>query len=274
MAVRSKSQFEALYGTSGTEFPDNTVGTITALKQRAMGQDIADSFKIASGIQSGVTAGSGTYTTTISGVGGYADGDTYSVKFASSNGGAATININSLGPRSLKKAVSIDLAIGDLLAGGEYIIAYDGTNFQVLGLSVDGTISDVAFAAAWNGDNTSAPTKNVVFDALAGLQTKVIEIGDWDMVSTLNIDVTHGVTAKNIRSIDVIIRDDFDENYDKLDTCGTTSGVLQGWIELVRTSGLNTTIRLRRLASGYFATTAYDATSFNRGWITITYVAS
>jgi hypothetical protein len=43
MATRTKPQFEALYGTSGTEFADNTTGDISAGDIRAFGQDIADS---------------------------------------------------------------------------------------------------------------------------------------------------------------------------------------------------------------------------------------
>ena len=46
MAIRTKTEFTALYGTSGTEFADNTTGDITAADQRAFGQDIADSFSV------------------------------------------------------------------------------------------------------------------------------------------------------------------------------------------------------------------------------------
>jgi len=43
MAIRTKSEFETLYGTSGTVFPDNTTGEISESDVRAFGQDIADS---------------------------------------------------------------------------------------------------------------------------------------------------------------------------------------------------------------------------------------
>lgn len=43
MATRTKAQFEALYGTSGTTFPDNIVGSISEGDLRDFGQDIADS---------------------------------------------------------------------------------------------------------------------------------------------------------------------------------------------------------------------------------------
>jgi hypothetical protein len=43
MATRTKAQFEALYGTSGTTFPDNIIGSISEGDLRDFGQDIADS---------------------------------------------------------------------------------------------------------------------------------------------------------------------------------------------------------------------------------------
>lgn len=44
MAQRNRSAFKSLYGASGTQFPDNTTGDITALIQRTFGEDDADSF--------------------------------------------------------------------------------------------------------------------------------------------------------------------------------------------------------------------------------------
>jgi hypothetical protein len=44
MAQLSKTAFETLYGTTGTTFPDNTIGSIGADDVRAFGNDIADSF--------------------------------------------------------------------------------------------------------------------------------------------------------------------------------------------------------------------------------------
>ena len=43
MANREPSAFTSLYGTSGSQFPDNTTGLITETIVRAFGQDIADS---------------------------------------------------------------------------------------------------------------------------------------------------------------------------------------------------------------------------------------
>lgn len=55
MAIRTKPQFEALYGTSATTFNDNTTGDVSAGDMRAFGQDIADSVFTSGVISSKVT---------------------------------------------------------------------------------------------------------------------------------------------------------------------------------------------------------------------------
>ncbi|MGE3302694.1 MAG: hypothetical protein AB7M12_06235 [Hyphomonadaceae bacterium] len=47
--------------------------------------------------------------------------------------GAATINVDGLGTKNLTKNGTTALASGDLVSGTVYRIAYDGTQFQVLG---------------------------------------------------------------------------------------------------------------------------------------------
>lgn len=51
------------------------------------------------------------------------------------NTGAATLNVNSLGAKTIKKAVSSDLVDGDIQAGQVVIVIYDGTNFQLQSLN-------------------------------------------------------------------------------------------------------------------------------------------
>lgn len=43
MAVRTKTELLALYGSIGSIFPDNTVGAISESDMRNFGQDLADS---------------------------------------------------------------------------------------------------------------------------------------------------------------------------------------------------------------------------------------
>lgn len=143
-------------------------------------------------------------------------------------------------------------------------------------IQLDGKVNDT-------GDTmTGALVNTTTIEAQGGirtassgdyLKTKIINIGDWNMDSVLNIEITHGLTGKNIRSISVIIRNDFDTDYDLLDSINT-SGVVQGGVENVWNSGAgNIVLRLFRTTGGKFDSVGYDATSYNRGWITITYIA-
>lgn len=54
------------------------------------------------------------------------------VRFTNHNTGTSTLNINSLGAKTLKnKATGANLAASDLVDGGTYTVSYDGTNIQV-----------------------------------------------------------------------------------------------------------------------------------------------
>ena len=278
MAIRTSTQFKTLYGTSGTEFADNTTGLITAAKQRAMGEDIADSFSTNEGILSGTASGTDTYAVTIAGVASYASGNTYTVKFTNANTTAATININSLGAKDIKKGVTTALSAGNIAAGQIFVLAYDGTNFILLGApSAAVTVSDTAFATSWNGETAEAPSKNTVYDMAGGLITKVIEIGDWNMDSTETVYVTHGIDWTKLRAIcDVMIRDDSGNMY-KLDANVEMSTTTKdGGVVLYETTtpqnGLSSTaILLYRVTGGIFDSVSFNATAYNRGWVTIQY---
>ena len=99
----------------------------------------------------------------------------------------------------------------------------------------------------------------------AYLKQKVISIGDWNMDTTDEVSINHGITDyTKIRDVSVMIRNDLATAlyknmifYDN--TLGGSIGVF------------SSTVSLKRLTSGSFDSTSFDSTSFNRGWITITY---
>ena len=62
----------------------------------------------------------------------YTTGMVIFFKANTANTGAATINVNSLGAKTIKKNVSADLDTGDISASQINAIVYDGTNFQLL----------------------------------------------------------------------------------------------------------------------------------------------
>ena len=140
------------------------------------------------GLEYGIAAGTNTYTVTIAGVTGYVDGDTYAIKFTNGNDADSTININGLGAVTMVKQSTIQVTGGDIKAGQELILIYDGTNFQCIGVAPNQLFAFVtnddsvtitkgqpvyAFGAAGNrmsvklalntSDATSAQTVGLVF---------------------------------------------------------------------------------------------------------------
>jgi hypothetical protein len=63
---------------------------------------------------------------------GYATGAQYSFIAQNNNTAAVTIDIDTLGVKSITKVGSIALVANDIIAGALYEIAYDGTRFQLL----------------------------------------------------------------------------------------------------------------------------------------------
>ena len=104
--------------------------------------------------------------------------------------------------------------------------------------------------------------KAYVDTKIASLNTKILEIGDWNMDSTLLVQVAHGVTLSKIRTISVLIREDSNTNYH--DFAARDEGASYAFADA-------TYITLSRKNAGVFDSTSYDSTSYNRGWITIQY---
>lgn len=100
-------------------------------------------------------------------------------------------------------------------------------------------------------------------------KTKVLEIGDWNMDTTVSVTLVHGVgDVEKIRSIGVIIRPDTGIGglgYLSTVTAGTST--IQGGISSIT----DTQITLGRLTGGLFDGASFNATSYNRGWVTLTY---
>ena len=91
------------------------------------------------GIISGVyksnytAAGTDTYTVTITNYSVYTTGDTYFITLTNANTSATpTLNITSLGAKTIKKEGSLTLVAGDIPAGHEAILRYNGANLILL----------------------------------------------------------------------------------------------------------------------------------------------
>lgn len=80
----------------------------------------------------------------------YVTGTRYRFKGATANTGASTINFNSLGAKTIKKAaggITTDLADNDIVAGQWVDLVYDGTNMQMVSLlgNAPGVGTDLGF---------------------------------------------------------------------------------------------------------------------------------
>jgi hypothetical protein len=108
--------------------------------------------------------------------------------------------------------------------------------------------------------NTKNITPSTLGDVLGDLLSKTVSIGDWNMDSTITVDIAHGLSDfKKVRSISVIVRNDDDDEYWDL--------LASGQISFADA----TNVRLTRTTAGTFDSVDFDSTSYNRGWITIHY---
>lgn len=104
------------------------------------------------GMKSGTATASVTdvYTTTITGVTSYTTNDAYIIKFNTNNVNGATLNINSIGSVNLVKNNNVILSGGDIRVGQEFLVIYDGTNFQMIGIA-----PNQMFAFVTNADSVT-----------------------------------------------------------------------------------------------------------------------
>lgn len=97
----------------------------------------------------------------------YSTGQRFSFVAAGANTGATTININSIGAKSVTKNGTTALVAGDIPSGAVVDVVYDGTQFQLLNVAAEG-VATISFgttgltpSTATDGAVTVAGTLNV-----------------------------------------------------------------------------------------------------------------
>lgn len=142
----------------------STVGA-TILPNR---KDIQDS-----AFNSATTTNSGnTYSATITGIASYAAFQCVKLKINATNTGAATLNINSLGAKNIYKnngGTIGAVASGDLLANYIYDMAYDGTQFLVLGGTASGSGGVVIVRNVYTSGATWTKPANLLYVEVEGI---------------------------------------------------------------------------------------------------------
>jgi hypothetical protein len=129
-------------------FAHTNVGNATVRTMYASAGQVQD------GVITYLTSVSGADTITAVGAVGmtaYATGQRFTFIAAGANTGAATININSIGAKTVTKFGATALVAGDLASNTAYEIIYDGTQFQLLNPSYSSTVATaIANVGGWN----------------------------------------------------------------------------------------------------------------------------
>lgn len=115
----------------------------------------------------------------------------------------------------------------------------------------------------------TAKRLSTMIDYNKGYNTKIIEIGDWDMDATASVTVAHGLTYANIIDVTATIRADSPgiDYKGSIVHIDNSTGLGSGFV-----SAGTTLVTLTRVTGGFFDSTNFNQTSFNRGWIFIKYI--
>jgi hypothetical protein len=101
---------------------------------------------------------------------------------ANTNSGATTLNVNGTGAKAITKNGTTALSGGELVAGQEYLLVYDGTRWQINGL----------MASMVSGDATVAATGALT---LATVNPDTGTFGDASHTVTLTVNAKGLITA-------------------------------------------------------------------------------
>lgn len=134
---------------------------ITGLLDGTSASDAASLSQVQSSVVAliGSISGADTITGTLSpALTAYAAGQAFRFVSVGSNTGAVTLNINSLGAKSITKLGTTALAANDIPSGAVVEVVYDGTQFQLVGLaSSHATLADNATNST-NATNATTAT--------------------------------------------------------------------------------------------------------------------
>lgn len=118
------------------------------------------------------------------------------------NTGAATLNVNSLGAKAIKKNYNVALADGDILAGQIVTVVYDGTNFQLVNIPQALTYT----AGVWTPSlrDTDHPAVDTqTYTTQSGYYTKIGRIVHFtaNIILSAHDDVSGGLTIAGLNTV-------------------------------------------------------------------------
>jgi len=132
----------------------------------------------------------------------YTTGDLFSFVAVATNTGASTINLNSLGAKSITKSGTTALGAGDLVSGQVYLIEYDGTRFQLLNPSTSTPSGILPIVNGGTGASTLAGASIATYTGTETLTNKTVEAGTFtngytEEVATANTSTAYTIDLAN-----------------------------------------------------------------------------
>lgn len=115
----------------------------------------------------------------------YTTGMRFTFKASTANTGACSLNVNSLGAKTIKKTYNSDLATGDILANQIVEVVYDGTNFQM--------VSTISQGSSYTIDTET--TANYHTYVIPLVTTSATALQGWTTTSTGTISLSFPVVA-------------------------------------------------------------------------------
>ncbi len=149
------------------------------------------------------TGSANVYTATLNPIpASYTSGMIINVKIPSTNSSAATINVNSLGAKSITKNFNVPLGSGDVLTNEIVSLIYDGTQFQLM-TPPAGTITQLK-AGSTTHDVSTTGTQNIAHGL--GVIPKMIRATGFYSSSNIFSSVCVGTyDGTNTNSVETVI---------------------------------------------------------------------
>lgn len=129
-------------------------------------------------------AGTNTITGSLTGYSAYFAGSTVAFVASGANTGAATLNINGLGAKSITKQGSTALSQGDIKAGQIVMATYDGTRFQLIPSKINQIVSVTDFGAVGDGTTDDSAAINA---AIASNRNIYFPAGTYLIASSVRV---------------------------------------------------------------------------------------
>lgn len=228
---------------------------ITGLGAGTAATDAAQFGQLQAGAtQIATVTGTDTFVGTLSpALGAYAAGNLFSFVAPNTNTGASTINLNSLGAKSITKLGSTALAAGDIVSGRIYLIEYDGTRFQLINPSASSVAS---FSAGTTGFTPSTATTGAV--TLAG--TLATTNGGTGLTSFTSGGVVYASSTSALATGSALTFDG--TNLVNAQSTASPTGLILGNSSASTSAGTRVSFQFNGGTTGYVGN-QFDGTDFN-----------